>query len=489
MSGRTGASTWTSWVRRPDGLALSGAVGVFMILSALLWSYVVDDMFISLRYARHLVEGHGLVYNIGERVEGYTNLLWTLLLAGAHFLPGDVVAWTKLLSLAAALVAAWGTARLAAASGLVPPDWAWLPAALWLTLPLTAVSAAEGLETMLFAALLVGSLVASVEGRGPLTGALLAALTLTRPDGLIVAPLALGWIAWRHSAAAALRGVAVLMPVLGAVEVWRVTYYGEWLPNTFYAKAGGDWRLTVIGARSFLAFWAIAGAGAWLLAVPALRHPAARWLAVVVASRLAFHLWSGGPWMGEHRFLVPIVPVVLVVVIAGLLTLTRRGLAVAVVSLLFVLPGWATLPGTLRAMRAYGHGVETGYRPLGLWLNETLPPGAVLACGDAGAIAYYANRTAIDILGLNDYHIARQPGRFSAEKQDASYVLSRAPDAIILLAGSPGGGDWITRADAAIATHPDFGSLYVHAGSWQHLAQYHLVLYLRVPTTGRTGVD
>ena len=40
-----------------------------------------DDAFISFRYARNLVEGHGLVWNPGEAVEGYTNFLWVLLMA------------------------------------------------------------------------------------------------------------------------------------------------------------------------------------------------------------------------------------------------------------------------------------------------------------------------------------------------------------------------------------------------------------------------
>src|SRR2546425_12080772 len=42
-----------------------------------------DDAFISFRYARNLIEGHGLVFNSGERVEGYTNFLWTVMLAPA----------------------------------------------------------------------------------------------------------------------------------------------------------------------------------------------------------------------------------------------------------------------------------------------------------------------------------------------------------------------------------------------------------------------
>ena len=49
-----------------------------------------DDAFISLRYAQNLLDGHGLVYNPGERVEGISNLSWTLLLAGALALGLDI---------------------------------------------------------------------------------------------------------------------------------------------------------------------------------------------------------------------------------------------------------------------------------------------------------------------------------------------------------------------------------------------------------------
>jgi hypothetical protein len=54
-------------------------------LLAIVWaaalSWIGDDAFISFRYARNLAEGHGLVFNVGERVEGYTNFLWTVLFA------------------------------------------------------------------------------------------------------------------------------------------------------------------------------------------------------------------------------------------------------------------------------------------------------------------------------------------------------------------------------------------------------------------------
>src|SRR4051794_37248022 len=44
-------------------------------------AFTIDDAYISFRYAENLASGHGLVYNLGERVEGYTNFLWVVLLA------------------------------------------------------------------------------------------------------------------------------------------------------------------------------------------------------------------------------------------------------------------------------------------------------------------------------------------------------------------------------------------------------------------------
>src|SRR4029450_300392 len=58
---------------------------VLLVLHArMYWGYSVDDAFISMRYGKNLADGNGLVYNPGERVEGYSNLAWTLILAGLH---------------------------------------------------------------------------------------------------------------------------------------------------------------------------------------------------------------------------------------------------------------------------------------------------------------------------------------------------------------------------------------------------------------------
>jgi len=55
------------------------AAMTLLVIHGLTFGFVVDDAFISFRYAQNLLDGHGLVFNPGEQVEGYSNLLWILL--------------------------------------------------------------------------------------------------------------------------------------------------------------------------------------------------------------------------------------------------------------------------------------------------------------------------------------------------------------------------------------------------------------------------
>lgn len=78
-------------------LALAVAAGIAWALSL---DYLSDDTFISFRYARNLARGDGLVFNPSERVEGYTNFLEVVVLAGLYRLGADLVRAGRSLSLA-----------------------------------------------------------------------------------------------------------------------------------------------------------------------------------------------------------------------------------------------------------------------------------------------------------------------------------------------------------------------------------------------------
>src|SRR5689334_12573145 len=135
--------------------AVVAALAAFVWSYLRLWGYMVDDGFISLRYAQHLSQGLGLVYNAGDRVGGYTNFLWTVLLSVPFLLKLPLVPFVKITNALLAIIAAWATWRLGRASASElgrERRWSWLPALLFLVTPAVIISAAEGLETMLFTA-------------------------------------------------------------------------------------------------------------------------------------------------------------------------------------------------------------------------------------------------------------------------------------------------------------------------------------------------
>jgi hypothetical protein len=231
-------------------IAILSLLLVVGIARAVQLAWMTDDAFISIRYAENLVNSHGLVYNAGERVEGYTNLLWTLLLAAGLWLgapPIPTAQWLGIL------------AYLALASCLA--HWSWrrhrdlhrpfLPLAAGVVLVSQDFQewATGGLETMLFTVLALQGLLltrvpAATRRLCLAAGLLFALLVLTRPDGLLFA--AAGVLSCGLPAAGTPRrtrmahALSALAPVAVALAVlipFKLVYYGELLPTAFYSKS------------------------------------------------------------------------------------------------------------------------------------------------------------------------------------------------------------------------------------------------------------
>ena len=133
-------------------LGLIAPLVVFLANLRPVWDYTVDDAFISFRFARNLANGDGLVYNLGQRVEGFTNLLWTLGLAGAIRGGLSVELTAKLLGASCGVGAIVGTYLLGRRlSATAPPLAPWLLA----TSITSTMFAVSGLETSLCTLLLV----------------------------------------------------------------------------------------------------------------------------------------------------------------------------------------------------------------------------------------------------------------------------------------------------------------------------------------------
>ncbi len=223
---------------------------------ALVYRFLCDDAFISFRYAHNLASGHGLVFNPGhERVEGYTNFLWVIVLAAFDVVRARPEHVAPVLSLLLTVVL-WGL--VARASSWIPAgSWrvAFVLPAAWLALTRSvAVWSTSGLETRLFEVLVVAGVVRLVadvdaasrgERRAPVAAFLFALATMTRPDGLLIGGSALVAAAAALAVRRSLRIRDVIASALafggpiGAHLLFRHAYYGEWVPNTYFAKVGG----------------------------------------------------------------------------------------------------------------------------------------------------------------------------------------------------------------------------------------------------------
>ena len=150
------AASDTPAARSPWALRIPAALIVLLTCAHLAYYFprVVDDLFISLRFAENLAHGRGAVYNVGERVEGYSGPLWMLLQSVGFLLRIDGVTWTKLLGLASLLAAQYGLYRLTRDVMGVRPALAWAPCVFLAANSYALNWATLGLETPLHLAAL-----------------------------------------------------------------------------------------------------------------------------------------------------------------------------------------------------------------------------------------------------------------------------------------------------------------------------------------------
>ncbi len=460
------------------------AAALLLIAGGWFTDRIVDDTFITLRYARHWVEGFGPVFNVGERVEGYTNFLWTALLAAIHrFVPAESLpraAQSAALLCGAAVVVTTGLLAQRRFGRLIG---GLLACSLALHSPLMAWSTA-GLETTLFALLLIGAV--AVES-GASNGAerslratwspplLLALATMTRPDGIVFLHALLGLrllFAHERRWRLALGGGLLFALIYGPYWWWRWRYYGDLVPNTFYAKVGGgsaQWWRGVDYLRDYVVAY-----GVWIVPLVvwgAWRRrgePLFRLASAFLAAGLFYVVSVGGESLGFFRFIVPLLPFLALLFAAGAsdligrlrVLMARRTVAAALLiatGFCSVRPllGTALFPAASRKLEPRsglffpGNGSDHDFtwfdnyfvarqKVAAQWLSAHAPANSLVAATPAGSIGWYMRQPLLDMLGLNNRHIAHVvipdmgKGRAGHEKGDGRYVLSRRPRYLLL---------------------------------------------------------
>jgi hypothetical protein len=460
-------------------------VGVAMVL-AMTWSirgYLTDDTFIHLQYARHLAGGHGLVFNLGERVYGCTSPLWVALLADGIGLGLDGLWVGKLIGVFAA-VASVGLFLQLLRRTVATPGVRAAATVAWASNAWMARWATSGMETPLAVALVLAGFVAFTEGKTwgahPVrTGSLWALAALTRPEVILLLFLWCACLLIETEDRFGLRRmIAGALPPLVIVGGWLLfarIYFGTFWPHTLVAKAAGSssmafhvdsaWRqIRLVGATDGLLVVVLLVAlllGGVRLARPVRAH---RWLPWVWLGGLpALYFARGVPVLSRYAL-------VLLPVMAWLAwraaerwwlgrgdapptpARSRRAAVFAtVLAGLVVIQNLLVFQATvIPHVRSSSPALEQSLIRWGRWFGKNTPEHTVIATPDIGAIGYYSGRPVVDLAGLVTPAMVPALVRESPEEAVASfafasfsrpeYLVDRGPSPYSLTGGSRFGG-------------------------------------------------
>lgn len=474
--------------------------------------FFTDDGFISLRYTRRLLDGQGLTWTGSERVEGYSNFLWVLLCAVPGFFGSDLVQGARGLGLVcvaalfAAVIAAVRPAR--AAQWLAPT----LAIALLSATDAVAVWSVGGLEPPLVGALVGWGIVTAVRSaqradrRATIAAGLCFGLVCwARVDGALwgVAACVGLTLAFRRRALRTCVAVAGGVALFSLLQLaFRAAYYHDVLPNTAYAKVAFSAERLHGGIEHVLSsFWPLAAS--WLAFIfgvaQALRRPSLRGYGIVIGCLGVF--WTlylvriGGDNFPAWRQLV------YVVFLASLVLAVVLGEEWASTPV----PAGARWGVTLVVLAAVGSRFDPGnWAGQEMWPWDGAPVGKMLgrafrteqpliAVDAAGAIPYYSELPALDMLGLTDRYLAHHRpanigrGLIGHELGDGEYYLRRAPD-VVCFGVPPCSHQAKFPAQQVMVADPEFAKHYVPLRFEVGKGKRTLVSELWVRSDGRIGV-
>lgn len=410
--------------------------------------YLMDDAFITYRYAKHLAEGEGITWNRGEApVEGYTDFLLVVVLAPVTKAGIDPLLATRVMSLLSIVGLGWAIARISRRLYVRDNVTAALIGLTFIAAGPAVSLATLGLETVMFTLALTlafDRMLSFLDTRssreaGFLGVALLSAILL-RPEGGLFAVIAivsvlpaLRGLDRRQTRAAIVAAVTTLILPLCVYLGWKLWHFGSIVPNTFFVKATGSKLISPLGAMSVLAYF---NHETKLLVLALLSWPMAgvarqgRIVALVfVASYAAWFIRVDTVMDIYDRFLYPLTPFLFFLAMPVACTMLEHLLnwranpviKIPVVTGVIFLLFPAAPRDELYTMHAALQMADEFGGPSGKSLRELrerdfgrrlaqFPDirNVRIALGDAGVIPYETDAPVLDVVGLNDRVIARE---------------------------------------------------------------------------------
>jgi arabinofuranosyltransferase len=468
-------------------------VAVINLLRAnYLYTPIVDDAYIFLRYAEHIVNGYGFVWNIGEQpLEGYTSFLYLVVIIIGKLLSLNLETYCIVIGIMSSSLTLYFAYLIY--QNFIPSEKNFLLENK-ITVIIIALSPAflfwsgAGMDTSFYSMFLLISIYYFLklpDSRGSvlLKGVLFGLLCVTRFEAVLFFFLALYYLMKKEKSFIKIRiNKSVVLFASGFVIIfatyfiWRWSYFGYFLPNTFYAKTGGGLREIGGGffyiIKSFRLFY---GYG-WIPLLFVLLFFKKNMLVGKAGFIFSFGLLSilttivlGGDHFNFGRFVIPVLPLLFIVFPPALkrmlsaqtkLFSIKPGYRIAVLFILLIIilivkPAYQEaiggisnlLIGKKEIITEYDETTEEeiiewqqGWVLMGKALKNIANKNDYIAAIPIGAIGYYSKINVIDMVGIVDPVIAHEkyhpnlmkkwtPGH---TKGDGKYVLSREPDYIQL---------------------------------------------------------
>ncbi|MGE5377208.1 MAG: hypothetical protein ACM3XO_19305 [Bacteroidota bacterium] len=429
------------------------AVLFYLLVSARTFriGFPLDDAWIHLTYARNFAEHAEWAFRPGQNSAGSTSPLWTILLSVGFFLDLAPYIWPFLLGwVILTLLGIRGESVTRQLVGTYKPRVPWV-GLFFVTVWHLTWSAVSGMETLLHGFIIFYILsMLLVDPRRYLALGFLTGLSVwVRPDGItLLGPLILTALMIETNRRERSNAIARILIGFSALFVpylfFNLALSGSPWPNTFYAKQAeyqSSWLslaflvrlnnyLTPVLASPFIVL--LPGVVMWIIGRVRLRDWAA----------LASLIWFFGyitlyfmrlPAYQHGRYIIPAFPILYLWAILGMAEYVTSKKANEMIG-----RAWPMLLGVLCILfsviaaqqnAADVQWVETEMVGTAKWIQENLPPDALLAVHDIGAIGYFDGHRIIDLAGLASPNIVpfiRDQARIAAylDQQGVDYLVT-----------------------------------------------------------------
>lgn len=453
-------------------------------------NFVQDDSYISFRFVKNFVQGNGLVFNPGERVEGYTNLLWVLILSIFYAMKMNIESISQYLSMGFGILVLFQTYKISSLveiketakkgkASQAPTAYLFnfIPVILMVLTGAYNFWAISGMETCMFMAYVLAGIFYYIKNKNSDKPDYLFALfiflaSLTRPEGLYFFGLIMIHkviISIKDNKAGFLKDIfskknlityGVYLIPTGLFILWRLSYYGYPFPNTYYAKTGFSSAYFEAGWTYFKNFFEAYMLYGIVFALPLflLRKKENFFeISLMYLITIAYSVYIilvGGDVLKQFRFFLPILPLIYILFAKFLEDIAYQiksksssgslnfGLSLALgVSILIGIVNYNSQKEAIKKDVETENGLVEKMKMAGAWFNKKqtqLGRPLVLAATTIGAVSYFSDVIVIDMLGLTDETIAHKPLQvpevsalplnWKERKYNAEYVLSRKPD-------------------------------------------------------------